>query len=117
MPQDHPDSNARMVHEALLDRVAVPAANVHAVPVNVDDPVSTGMAYEQTLREHFAGDDYPNWDLVLLGMGDDAHTASLFPETKAVDEQERWFVEKKCACRQDNDKNGRRMFETKARRL
>ena len=93
VPHDHPDSNFRMVSEALLDRVAIPASNVHPVPVNVDNPAAAANAYEQTLREHFSGDSFPAWDLALLGMGDDAHTASLFPETKALGESKRWFVE------------------------
>ena len=93
VPSDHADSNARMVREALLDRVAVPETNIHTVPVDVDDPQSAAAAYEQTLRQHFPADEFPKWDLALLGMGDDAHTASLFPDTKALDEKQRWFVE------------------------
>jgi 6-phosphogluconolactonase len=82
-----------MVREALLDRIGAAEQNVHPVPVNVDDPASAAMAYEKTLREHFSGENRPAWDLALLGMGDDAHTASLFPGTAALDVQERWFVE------------------------
>lgn len=93
VPHDHDDSNAKMVREALLSKVAIPEENIHTVPVNVDDPASAAKAYEATLREHFGSDQFPQWDLALLGMGDDAHTASLFPETKALDEQDRWFVE------------------------
>ena len=90
---DHDESNAKMVATAMLDHVAIPSGNIHRVPVCVDDPAAASLAYESTLREHFAGQAYPAWDLALLGMGDDAHTASLFPETKAIDEQSRWFVE------------------------
>ena len=93
VPHDHADSNTRMVHEALLDRAAVPSANIHPVEVNIDDPAAAAAAYEQTLREHFPDTPFPKWDLVLLGLGDDAHTASLFPETAALDQQQRWFVE------------------------
>ena len=93
VPHDHNDSNAKMVAAALLDRVAIPASNIHRVPVNVDDPAAAAAAYEQLLRKHFAGQAYPAWDLALLGMGDDAHTASLFPGTKAIDQTDRWFVE------------------------
>ena len=93
VPSDDAESNAKMVREALLNHVDVPEANIHTVPVNVDDPASAAAAYERTLRQHFTADEYPKWDLALLGMGDDAHTASLFPETKAIDERDRWFVE------------------------
>lgn len=89
----HDDSNAKMVREALLNHL--PQENVHAfaVPVNVDDPAQTAIQYESTLRSRFEGQDWPVWDLALLGMGDDAHTASLFPETEAITENQRWFVE------------------------
>ncbi|MDE0867246.1 MAG: 6-phosphogluconolactonase [Rubripirellula sp.] len=93
VPLDHSDSNARMVHEALLDRVDIPITNIHEVPVNVTAPAEAARQYELTLREHFGDVGFPTWDLALMGMGDDAHTASLFPETAALREQKRWFVE------------------------
>lgn len=92
VPHDHPDSNYLMVKTALLDKVPIPAENVHPVPVDVDSPADASQSYEKILREGLAGD-FPEFDLVLLGMGDDAHTASLFPETDALSEQQRWFVE------------------------
>lgn len=93
VPHDHADSNYRMVREALLDKL--PPEQVHAFPVPVDpsSPEQTAKDYEAQLREVFAGESWPQWDLALLGMGDDAHTASLFPGTSAIGEQQRWFVE------------------------
>ena len=91
VPHDHQESNFLMVKTALLDKVPIPDSNVHAVPVNVKAPDDAARQYEQTLRENL--DEENGWDLVLLGMGDDAHTASLFPETKALSETDRWFIE------------------------
>lgn len=93
VPPEHADSNLRMVREALLDRASIPPANIHPVPVDVDRPDAAAAEYERRLRRAFGNDPYPGWDLVLLGLGEDAHTASLFPATAAVGETDRWFVE------------------------
>ncbi|MCC9656982.1 6-phosphogluconolactonase [Rhodopirellula halodulae] len=90
---DHSDSNYRMVREALLSHLPQESLRAFPVPVDPDNPAASAEAYEKTLRETFAGQDTPTWDLALLGMGDDAHTASLFPETEAISETDRWFVE------------------------
>ncbi len=86
-------SNQRMVRQALLDHVPVPEANIHPVPVIVDDPSTAARRYEATIRQAFPETELPTWDLVLLGMGDDAHTASLFPGTEAIQTLDRLFVE------------------------
>jgi len=86
-------SNEKMVRETLFRNHQVPDKNIHPVTVNVAQPTDGADQYETILREHFKDESVPVWDLVLLGLGDDAHTASLFPGTEALSEKQRWFVQ------------------------
>lgn len=93
VPPTHPESNYRMAAETLLSRIAIPAENVHRIPVELP-PHEAAAAYEQTLRAVFAltGSDLPRFDLIFLGLGVDGHTASLFPGTPGVREERRLVV-------------------------
>jgi 6-phosphogluconolactonase len=84
-------SNFRMAREALLDHVPLPANNIHRL-AGEGDPDGAALAYEQDLRRSFPGENPPALDLVWLGLGDDGHTASLFPGTAALHEDRRWVV-------------------------
>jgi 6-phosphogluconolactonase len=88
---DSPQSNYRMAREAMLDQLDIPADRIHPMPTDRIDPEEAAAAYEKTLREQF-GDELPRFDLILLGIGTDGHTASLFPGSPALDERERWAV-------------------------
>ena len=91
---DDPDSNYRMAHEALLSKIAIPLGNVFRIPAENPDAAAAAEAYEQTLRKFFAlaPGEFPRFDLILLGLGPDGHTASLFPETAALQEKSRLVV-------------------------
>ena len=91
VPADHEDSNYRMAREELLDHVAIPDTNVHRMRGD-DDPHEAAQAYEAVVRE-VVQSQAPSFDLILLGIGDDGHTASLFPGTEALGEQDRLVVD------------------------
>ena len=94
VPADHPDSNYRMAREAMLDQLAIPASNVHPILINAQDVNASAQAYQQVLQTHLPKTEsgMPQFDVMLQGIGDDGHTASLFPGTDILQECDKWVA-------------------------
>ena len=96
VPLDHPDSNHGLCKDVLFSKVAIPSENIHPIDTTVlDDIDELADLYEKQLIQEFAGKDsarFPVFDLILLGLGPDGHTASLFPGHPLLAEEDRWVA-------------------------
>ncbi|MCE9595706.1 MAG: 6-phosphogluconolactonase [Planctomycetes bacterium] len=90
VPLDAPDSNFRMAHDALFAPLGLPRSGLHPMPAEDPDRDAAARRHERELREFFG--DGATFDLAMLGLGEDAHVASLFPGERSVDERERWVL-------------------------
>ncbi len=91
VPPDHPDSNYRMTQETLLRYVGIPESNVYRIQGEFGSE-KAALLYEKILKNFFNSDGFPEFDLTLLGVGTDGHTASLFPKNRSLYEQHKLVI-------------------------
>lgn len=96
VPHDNAESNFRMARESLLSRMQFPATNVHPIPTEGLTPEEAAAEYERTLQSFYGATSLtpkrPLFDVVILGVGPEGHTASLFPDTAILQERQRWVA-------------------------
>ncbi len=92
VPWEDARSNYRLAWETVLSLAPIPPENLHPMPTDFVDPEEAAITYETLLKNHYPDRVWPRLDLVLLGLGADGHTASLFPGSAALAEQQRWVV-------------------------
>lgn len=89
VPPDDAESNYHLAYEVMLSKLPIPTSHIHRMPADQSDRVAASVAYEQEMRRVFGTNGVPSFDLIQLGLGPEAHTASLFPHQAALRETER----------------------------
>ncbi|MCX8093201.1 MAG: 6-phosphogluconolactonase [Candidatus Goldbacteria bacterium] len=106
LPHTNPESNYKMAYDTLISKIDIPQENIFRIPTEVSPPEEAALLYENIMKKAFIklgaidiNKKLPIFDLIILGVGRDGHTASLFPGHKAVNEKERWVTHVKAHAR------------------